>query len=415
MLFFYNLGIRLYGLIISLIAPFNAKAKKWKDGRKNWASDLAQKMQSKKAGQPVFWLHASSLGEFEQGRPIIEALKKAQPDLFIVLSFFSPSGYEIRKNYNLADVVTYLPLDTKSNAKRFLQIIQADFVVFVKYEFWHHFLYQLEQQKTSTYLISAVFRPNQLFFKPYGKFFRNILQRFQHIFVQNESSFQLLQNIKLTNITLSGDTRIDRVFDISQTERELPILDHFCGNAPVWVIGSSWPPDETFIFDYLHNDLPENWKLIIAPHDISKKHIQQIEQQLQVPFLRYSVAEEKDLDHYRVLIIDNIGMLAFLYRYGKIAYIGGAFGEGLHNTLEAIVYGLPVVFGPKYKKFEEARYLVDQKGGFCISDKEDLKKTMDHLLEEANLAKAAKTAKNYILQNQGASQQISEYLSKKHL
>jgi 3-deoxy-D-manno-octulosonic-acid transferase len=233
--------------------------------------------------------------------------------------------------------------------------------------------------------------------------------------VQNESSFQLLQNIKLTNITLSGDTRIDRVFDISQTEKALPILDHFCGNAPVWVIGSSWPPDEAFIFDYLHNDLPENWKLIIAPHDISKKHIQQIEQQLQAPFLRYSEAEGKNLDHYRVLIIDNIGMLAFLYRYGKIAYIGGAFGEGLHNTLEAIVYGLPVVFGPKYKKFEEARYLVDQKGGFCISDKEDLKKTMDHLLEEANLAKAAKTAKNYILQNQGASQEISTYLSKKHL
>lgn len=415
MLFFYNLGIRLYGLIISLIAPFNAKAKKWKDGRKNWAGDLAQKMQSKKAGQPVFWLHASSLGEFEQGRPIIEALKKAQPDLFIVLSFFSPSGYEIRRNYNLADVVTYLPLDTKSNAKRFLQIIQADFVVFVKYEFWHHFLYQLEQQNIPTYLISAVFRPNQLFFKPYGKFFRNILQRFQHIFVQNESSFQLLQNIKLTNITLSGDTRIDRVFDISQTERELPILDHFCGNAPVWVIGSSWPPDEAFIFDYLHNDLPENWKLIIAPHDISKKHIHQIEQQLQVPFLRYSEAEGKDLDHYRVLIIDNIGMLSFLYRYGKIAYIGGGFGEGIHNTLEAIVYGLPVVFGPKYRKFEEARYLVDQKGGFCISDKEDLKTAMDHLLVETNLAKAAKTAKNYITQNQGASQEISTYLVKKHL
>lgn len=415
MLFLYNLSIGLYGLIISLIAPFNAKAKKWKVGRKNWASDLAQKMQHRKAGQSVFWLHASSLGEFEQGRPIIEALKKAQPDLFIVLSFFSPSGYEIRKNYNLADVVTYLPLDTKSNAKRFLQIIRADFVVFVKYEFWHHFLYQLDQQKTPTYLISAVFRSNQLFFKPYGKFFRDILQRFQHIFVQDEASFQLLQNIKLTNSTLSGDTRIDRVFDISQTQKALPILDRFCGNAPIWVIGSSWPPDEVLIFDYFHHYLPEDWKLIIAPHDISNKHIQQIEQQLQVPSLRYSEAEGKDLENDRVLIIDNIGMLAFLYRYGKIAYIGGGFGEGIHNTLEAIVYGLPVIFGPKYKKFEEGRYLVNQKGGFCVSSKEDLKKIMDHLLKEANLAKAAKIAKDYIEQNQGASQQISHYLSKKYL
>lgn len=415
MLFLYNLGIGLYGLIISLIAPFNSKAKKWKDGRRNWSISLEQKMQKRNSHQPVFWLHASSLGEFEQGRPIIEALKKAQPNLFIVLSFFSPSGYEIRKNYHFADVVTYLPLDTKRNARQFLQIIQADFAVFVKYEFWHHFLYQLEQLKVPTYLVSAVFRPNQVFFKPYGKFFRDILQRFQHIFVQDASSFQLLQNIKLTNSTLSGDTRIDRVFDISQTQKALPILDRFCGNAPVWVIGSSWPPDEALIFDYFHHHLPEDWKIIIAPHDISNKHLQGIEQQLQVPSLRYSEAEGKDLENDRVLIIDNIGMLAFLYRYGKIAYIGGGFGEGIHNTLEAIVYGLPVIFGPKYKKFEEAKYLVQQGGGFCIATKEDLSQRMDNLLTEANLAKAAKIAKGYIEQNQGASQQISHYLSQKYL
>ncbi|MCI5083883.1 MAG: 3-deoxy-D-manno-octulosonic acid transferase [Saprospiraceae bacterium] len=424
MLIVYNLGIRLYGLSIRLAALFSDKAKKWVEGRRNWRHTVRAAVKEREDGF-CLWMHCASLGEFEQGRPIIEGLREKHPDIFIVLTFFSPSGYEIRKNYPKADLITYLPLDTAQNARDFIAIVKPQAAIFVKYEFWHHFIRQLSLNDIPAYLISAVFRKNQLFFKPYGGFFRRILKRFDRIFVQNESSYKLVESLGITKVVASGDTRIDRVLAISQEEKDLPILDAFCETdqqKKILVVGSSWPPDEAILLPFIKEQLPklsaakaEDWKVIIAPHDISEKHVEQIMQPLGSLAIRYSEAKKETVADYQVLVIDNIGMLAFLYRYGQLAYIGGGFGVAIHNTLEAIVYGLPVFFGTKFTKFQEAVHLAEHGGAFVIEEAEDFKLYFEQLQDEQAYKAAADTARQYILNNQGASQQIITFLSDRHL
>ncbi len=408
----YLLGIYVFGSIMKIAALFIPKAKLWQQGRKNWRDKISNS--TLKPGTKKVWIHCASLGEFEQGRPIIEKIKKDHPSTQVVLSFFSPSGYEIRKNYDQADLICYLPLDTPKNSKDFISIIQPDLVIFVKYEFWYFFLRELNKQKIPTLLISAIFRPRQLFFKPFGGFYRRILFFFEAIFVQNKNSQHLLEGIKYPNSHIAGDTRVDRVMNLAEKKKDFPLIEQFKGESKLLILGSSWPADEEIVLPFLKAKLPENWKCIIAPHEIGEEHVQKILSRLEEDAIRYSTfSKDQPIKKTRYLIIDNIGMLSSLYQYGKIAYIGGGFGKGIHNTLEPITYGLPVIFGPKYHKFEEANALIKTGGGFFIKNVQDLEKIFTQLLEKSEHEKASQKAKSYILENQGATNMIFSYLEKK--
>jgi 3-deoxy-D-manno-octulosonic-acid transferase len=397
--------------VIKVGSLFSQKAKSWVEGRKNWKHQLQS--HSFPPGEKRVWIHCASLGEFEQGRPLIEKIKSEHPSTQIILSFFSPSGYEIRKDYPLADLICYLPLDTPQNSRLFLDILQPDLAVFVKYEFWYFFLSNLHQRNIPSILISAIFRPNQHFFKSYGAFFKRMLFFFQHIFVQNESSAQLLEQAKVSHYSLAGDTRVDRVLQLAEEKKTFPRVQSFAGQAPVLVAGSTWPQDEERLLPFLTKDLPTQWKCIIAPHEIDEGHIKKIEQALSGQSIRYSqLSEERKANDHRFLIIDNIGMLASLYQYGKIAYIGGGFGRGIHNTLEPITFGLPVLFGPKYQKFEEALSLVKQGGAFPVESYEQIKKVFEQLSEPKVFKQASQKARQYILSNRGATEQIFGFLKK---
>ncbi len=416
MVLLYTLAIRLYGWGIFVASFFSEKAKLWIEGRKNWEADLSafNERFPFQDGHQRIWVHCASLGEFEQGRPLIEFIKSNAPNTIIILTFFSPSGYEIRKKYPHADGIFYLPLDSRSNAKRFLQLVKPDKVIFVKYEFWYHYLNALQQAKIPTIIISAIFRTEQIFFKTYGGFFRKILRSFDHLFVQDQSSIELLASININNTTKAGDTRIDRVAQIPKEGKHFVKVAEFVGKAPCLVVGSSWSPDEAILKEALPT-LPENWKVILAPHDISEAHIAAIEKRWAGEVQRYSSLDDKSIDDaaIRILIIDNIGMLQSLYRYGRIAYIGGGFGAGIHNTLEPITFGLPVIFGPKFQKFEEAKQLLQQGGGFTISSAADLKDTLRLLLEPETYEVASERALDYIHKNQGGTVKIAQYLGLK--
>jgi 3-deoxy-D-manno-octulosonic-acid transferase len=364
---------------------------------------LLKQSLSKDRSNRYVWFHAASLGEFEQGRPVMEALRKSHPEYKIILTFFSPSGYEVRKNYNGADIVCYLPLDTPRNAKRFVDLVNPEKIIFIKYEFWPNFLSYCRKKEISTYVISAVFRKSQIFFKWYGKPYANILSSIKCMYVQDENSKKLLSSIGITNVTVAGDTRFDRVMEIFENARQLPIAESFREGNRVLVAGSSWPKDEELIFKYLQSN-PE-LKLIIAPHVLSVDHLNDIEERIGVSCIRYSAATNESVKEVRCLLIDNMGMLSSLYRYGDIAYIGGGFGVGIHNTLEAAVYGIPVVFGPNFGKFNEAKDLVALGGGFSIQDYVELQSTLDWLLLHKG---AGKIAGNYVKQNQGATMKIIE-------
>lgn len=404
----YQLGIIGYATLIRIAALFNRKAQLWVSGRKNWASKLKQaKTQIK---DPCLWIHCASLGEFEQGRPIIEAVKKELPEYSVVLSFFSPSGYEIRKSYPLADYVCYMPKDTQKNAEQFLQILDPQIALFIKYEFWYHFLTQLQQRGTTTLLVSAIFRPDQIFFKKQGGFFREILKTFTHIFVQNESSAKLLRNIGIKEISVGGDTRIDRVLGIAQESKALPAIEAFCGNAKVLVAGSTWPADEQYLLPFFNQLDREDWKLIIAPHEIHDAHIQQIEAAIKLPSIRYSQKEHLDKSQHKVMIIDNIGLLSAIYKYGTLAYIGGGFGKGIHNTLEPGAFGLPIIFGPKYQKFEEANHLVASGGAFSINNMQELKRIFEQINDGNGYEGISQKVHNYISQNQGATNKVMAFI-----
>lgn len=378
MIYIYNIGIFLYNFVILIVSVFNNKAKLRKNGAKRTLIRL-------KSGLPVsekrIWFHAASLGEFEQGRPIIELLKKKYPELKIVLTFFSPSGYEIRKDYKNADYIFYLPSDTKKNASEFVKIINPIFAVFIKYEFWHWYIKTLEIKKIPLFLISGIFREKQIFFKSYGTFFRNILKKFNHLFVQNQKSLKLLSSININNVSVTGDTRFDRVIEIARKKKEFPLIDKFKGDHLLFIAGSSWADDENIIFRFI-NKCNNNLKFIIAPHEIHNNNIKRILNLTGKKIVKYSKASDCKLQDYDIMIIDNIGMLSSLYSYADIAYIGGGFGAGIHNTLEAAVFGIPVIFGPKYQKFDEAVELINKKAAFDIKQYSDFENIINKLITE---------------------------------
>ena len=376
------------------------------EGRKKTFQILEEKRDFTKK---LIWFHAASLGEFEQGRPLIEKMKSQYPDYQILLTFFSPSGYEIRKNYPHADIITYLPIDTQKNAKCFLEATKPDMIFFIKYEFWYYFLKTATDKKIPTYYVAALFRPQQFFFAWYGKFMQPILQKISHYFVQNEVSKKQLESIGIQQISVVGDPRIDRVMELAAQAKNFPIIEDFCKKKKIMVIGSSWAQDEAILLPFVAKNT--DWKFIIAPHEIDEKHLQNIENQSLVKIVRYS-KHEKNSDA-NVLLIDNIGMLNSLYRYGKIAYIGGGFGSGIHNTLEPMAYGLPVIFGPKYQKFEEANAMISAtpQGAFSIKSTEDLSVIFTFLKEEKNYDAASETILEYMEKNKGATEKIVKMLS----
>lgn len=404
MTWLYNCSIFLYSLLIRVSALFNPKARLFVNGRKNWQENLRNKIEP---GARYLWFHCASLGEFEQGRPVIEEIKKQIPEYKIVLTFFSPSGFEIRKNYDQAEIILYLPIDTARNAKAFLNLVKPEKVFFIKYEYWFHYISELKERNIPLFVISAIFRENQPFFKTslMGKWYRNMLFQVEHFFIQNEKSAKLLTGIEVTNFTISGDTRFDRVAAIATGSKQLPIVNKFKGSSKLVIAGSTWKPDEELLTAFINQT--ENVKYIIAPHEVSASNINRIHQLLKKPAISFSKLAENDIEKYDVLIIDSIGILSSLYRYGNIAYIGGGFGVGIHNILEAATFGLPVVFGPNYKKFKEAVDLIDEEGAYSIQNFEELNSAFLNLLNnQKQLEKSAEISKNYVAKNVGSTKLI---------
>lgn len=397
----------LYTSAVHIAALFSKKVAKMVKGEKEAFSVLAQKIEP---GAKYLWFHAASLGEFEQGRPLIEEIRRTYPEYKILQTFFSPSGYEVRKDYKGADIVCYLPLDTPRNVKRFIELAHPSKAFFIKYEFWKNYLSELKKQEIPVYSVSSIFRPGQIFFRWYGRLagYTDVLKCFEHLFVQNEESVNLLKEIGITDTTIVGDTRFDRVLDICHKAKELPLVERFKGNNDhTFVAGSSWAPDEDIFIPYF-NAHPE-MKLIIAPHVIDEAHLSEIISKLTRPVVRYSKATLENVQHADYLIIDCFGLLSSIYRYGDVAYIGGGFGVGIHNTLEAAVYGIPVLFGPNNKKFLEAQGLKACKGGFEIQGTDDFKSLMDSFFTNyAVLDKAGKKAGNYVVDHAGALKKIMQ-------
>ena len=401
----YEIGIQSYKTAITIASVFNSKAKLWVKGRKNTFEYLEKNISKT---DRIIWVHAASLGEFEQGRPIIEAIKKNHQEYKILLTFFSPSGYEVRKNYDLADVICYMPIDSKANAKKFIEIVNPEKVFFVKYEFWKNYLETLYNKNIPVYLVSGIFREDQLFFKNSGKSYRKILEFFKHFFIQNQVSANLLDSVNITNYTVCGDTRFDRVIDIANSSKDFTEIKQFAQNSKVIVAGSSWEKDEEILIKYINSS--ENIKLIIAPHEIKETNIKRIEKSFNKTCLRYSKITENNPSDFDILIIDNIGMLSALYKYGQIAYIGGGFGAGIHNILEAAVYGVPVLFGPKYQKFDEAKELIKQGGAFSILNYDDFKSNMDLFFnDESVLKEKSEISQKFVQTGAGAVNSIMKH------
>ncbi len=404
MVFLYTLGIRLYIVLVYLVSPFNPKANKWLKGRKHLFTRLRESIQK---DDRVAWFHCASLGEFEQGRPVIEEFRVKHPDFKILVTFFSPSGYEVRKDYSGANLIYYLPIDTWNNARRFVQIVHPEVVFFVKYEFWYFMLTRLKREGVKLYLISALFRPDQLFFKRYGTWYRKMLRCFTHIFVQNEQSETLLLSIGFSHVSVSGDTRFDRVHQIASKAKEISLINTFKNNKITLVAGSTWPKDEELLSQWFRNS-NSDVKLAIAPHEIDENHIQSIIQLFSgLKVVRYTQTSNEEAASAQVLIIDTIGILSSAYRYGELAYIGGGFGAGIHNTLEAATWGIPVVFGPRYQKFKEANDLIAGGGGYSIATLGELSTTFDVLLNQPDkLSQSARFAREYVELKRGATERI---------
>ena len=398
--FLYNLVIHIYGRLIAIASCFGAKAKKRHVGSHNVWNILKEKADK---NSKYIWFHASSLGEFEQGLPLMEKVKSENPQTKILLTFFSPSGYEVRKNHKIADIICYLPTDTKHNAQKFLSLVNIEKAIFIKYEFWGNFLTELKKREIPTYLISAIFRKEQVFFKIYGGFYRKILKCFTHIFVQDENSKKLLKSVDVFRVTVAGDTRFDRVNTIAKQSKNLNLIEKFADKQTVIVAGSTWAADEDLLLKYFNEN--ENIKLIIAPHEIHESHILEIIGKLKRSYLRYSQLTDDNVESVDCVIIDCFGIHSSIYRYGKIAYVGGGFGAGIHNTLEAAVYAIPVVWGTNYMKFREARELIACGEGFSISNYETLKNVLDNLLVNS---KIDEKVGNYVKSNLGATKLIFE-------
>ena len=409
MLFLYNLVISIAGFFLKIIALFSPKIKLFVNGRKNVFSILEEKI---KPTDKTIWFHSASLGEYEQGLPVIEKIKEKYPSHKIIVTFFSPSGYEVRKNNTVADVTLYLPLDTKNNAKQFLKLAHPEIVFFIKYEFWLNYLKKLETSKTPTYLISGIFRDNQMFFKWYGGFYRKALKAFTYFFVQNQNSKEKIEAIGFHNVIVSGDTRFDRVASILERDNTLDFIQNFKNNCPIIVIGSSWPKDETLLIEYI-NQAPSTVKFIIAPHNIKADQISNLKSQIKKSTILYSEKDNVDLSHYNVFIIDTVGLLTKIYSYGTVAYVGGGFGNpGIHNILEPATFGIPILIGPNYSNFAEAVLLVELGGCIVISNIEELKQNFDRLLNDKNyLEEKSRICTTYIQDNKGATNSIMKIVS----
>ncbi len=408
MSFLYQIAIYAYSLLIGIVSFFNNKAKQWIAGRKNIFNKIAGRIDSR---DKIAWFHAASLGEFEQGRPVIEAFRQHFPGYKILLTFFSPSGYEIRKNYEGADYIFYLPIDTKRNAKRFIEIVNPEIAVFIKYEFWFNYLKELYKNDIPVIVISAIFRKEQHFFKWYGGWFGKMLKTITCFFVQNENSKKLLNSIGIENITVSGDTRFDRVSAIVKNVKSFPSVERFAGDKKVFLAGSTWPQDEELIHR-LVSGFDGKMKFIIAPHEIHKDRIDSIVKLFsECKTVRYSeTGENIDAD---ILIIDGMGFLSGLYQYCHIAYIGGGFGKGIHNILEAATFGKPVIFGPEYDKFQEAKDLVKLKGAFPVSTSKQLTEITGKLLNDHQYYnETGKICRNYVERKTGATSIIMKGIAR---
>lgn len=400
----YRLGIYFYYLFIKFASLFNEKAKLWVNGRKAQKSVYSTSLEK----TDRVWFHFASLGEFEQGRSMIEYFKKHLPHYKIVISFFSPSGYELRKNYE-AEKVYYLPLDTPANAKEFINHIQPSIAIFNKYEYWHYIMRELHDQQIPFFVSSAIFRKNQLFFKWYGWFNRKTLGYVNHFFTQNLESDKLLESIDHENFTMAGDTRFDRVYEHSLNVKDDAKILCFANSEKVFVAGSTWPHDEKLILDLIKNH--DDLKFIIVPHEIKTDHIQQLYNALKTKAILYSNFENDYSDDKNILIVDRIGLLSGIYHIAHICYIGGGFGKGIHNTLEAATFGKPIIFGPNYEKFQEAKDLINRSAAFSIDNSVDLQKITKRLLDdETQYQQAADSAREYVLEKKGATEVIMNYL-----
>ena len=402
----YELFIILYNIGVWVASFFSKKVRTMWKGEHRTFRVLREKIDP---NAMYIWFHAASLGEFEQGRPIMEAIRREHPGYKILLTFFSPSGYEVRKNYDGADVVVYLPIDTKRNASRFLRLTNPVMAFFIKYEFWSNYLHMLKERHVPTFSVSSIFRPNQIFFRAYGKGYGKVLDCFTHFFVQNEESRDLLKSIGIDCVSVTGDTRFDRVLQIRDAGKSLPIVENFVGGTAedrprVFIAGSSWPPDEDIFIRYFNEH--RDWKLIIAPHVIGDDHMKQILGKLERKTVRYTEATTENVVGAECLIIDCFGLLSSIYRYADITYVGGGFGVGIHNVLEAAVWGKPVIFGPNNKNFQEAQGLLKAGGGFEITSYDDFVGVMRKLADDKALEQSRERAGGFVESLAGATRQI---------
>ncbi len=398
----YTFGVYCYGVAIRIASLFNPKAKKWINGRKGLFQTLPDI-----SNKEVVWFHCASLGEFDQGLPLMNRIKHENPEIYLIVTFFSPSGFEnFEKRDHLADFVCYLPLDTPSNARKFISIIQPSSIFFVKYEFWGNFILAAKKFGSKIYNVSGIFRPSHRFFKWYGSFFRSLLKQFDFFFVQNESSKHLLTEIGITNTKITGDSRFDRVIENSLSAQPNSVIEAFKSNDKLVVIGSSWPVDEELLIPWINKT---SFKVLIAPHQVDEKHIEQISKGITRKVERYSKTSTESIKDIDVLIVDTIGLLASAYKYGEIAYVGGGFTGNLHNILEPAVFGLPVIFGPKYKRFPEGQAFINGGFGFSISTLNEFEKTFE--LIQSNLNNISAKEKRFVEQNAGATDQIYRHIT----
>lgn len=412
MFFLYNIIIFLASQVVKLLALFSPKMQLFVEGRKTVFETLKSKISN---SDKTIWFHAASLGEYEQGLPVMEKIKTQFPNHKIVVTFFSPSGYEVRKNNTVADATVYLPLDTNSNAKSFLDLVHPDLVFFIKYEYWPNYLKVLRKRHIPTYLISGIFREDQAFFKWYGGFYRKALKTFRYFFVQNENSKRLLKSIGFTNATVSGDTRFDRVASILDRNNSLDFIENFKNNSTTIVIGSSWPKDESLLIDYINH--VEGIKFIIAPHNIKADQITSLKSQLKKPAVLFSQKENQDLSQYQVLIVDTVGILTKIYSYADIAYVGGGFGNpGVHNVLEPAAFGVPIVVGPNYDHFAEAIALVNIEGCISVTSQKDLNEVLDELISnKITREEKGHICSTFVQMNKGATDTILKQILNENL
>ncbi|NMH25388.1 3-deoxy-D-manno-octulosonic acid transferase [Flavobacterium solisilvae] len=408
MLFLYSIVTQIVQFLLPIFGFFSPKMKLFIDGRKTVFGTLEQKINS---SDKTIWFHAASLGEYEQGLPVMEKIKEKFPNHKIVVTFFSPSGYEVRKNNSIADATVYLPLDTKSNAKRFLKLVHPEMVFFIKYEFWPNYLNELKKSNVTTYLISGIFRENQAFFKWYGGFYRKALKTFEYFFVQNESSKKLLQSLGFQNVKISGDTRFDRVVAILEKDNSLDFIANFKDNKTTIVIGSSWPKDEELLINYI-NQSSEEIKFIIAPHNIKEAQISNLKTQITKKTVIFSEKNNLDLSNFNVFIIDTVGILTKIYSYADIAYVGGGFGNpGVHNLLEPATFGIPIIVGPNYSHFAEATALVHQEGCISINNQNELNEAFDNLISNEDIRhEKGHICETFVQMNKGATQTIMSHI-----